>query len=603
MFRLLQLPQSFLLNLKRVLPFLWESGRGWVLAHIALTICQGLLPLLVLYLLKLIVDALTTGLKSAPSELLFDQILWLIALAGGVALVGSFCNSLSTLVTRVHSDAVTDHMCSILHAKSLEVDLEYYENAQYYDTLHRAQTEAPTQPKTILVALLQIGQHSLTLFTILGLLWWLHWSIIFVLIAAAIPEFITQLRYADKLYTWRRRSTPKQRQAWYLNSMLVTDTHAKEIRLYGLGETFHRWFQEIRKNLRKERRTLEVHHTFFTLGGQAIATTAIFGLLIFIAYHTLYGLLTIGDTVMYFGAVQRGAASLQALGNSLYKLYSGNLFLVNLYEFLDLPPKVVSPSTPKAFPRPLQQGLVLDHVTFSYQNGTRSVVQDFTLSIRPGEHIALVGKNGVGKTTLVKLLCRLYDPLKGRITLDGIDLREFALADLRAEFSVIFQDFAKYQMTASQNIWLGNILQPSDTPLIEAAAKAAGAHEVITRLPQGYHTQLGKWFERGQELSIGEWQKISLARAFLRQSQILVMDEPTSAMDAKAEYELFQRFHQLAKDRMAILISHRLATVKMVDRIYVLDQGRIVESGTHDVLMRKSGQYAELFETQAQSYR
>jgi len=231
------------------------------------------------------------------------------------------------------------------------------------------------------------------------------------------------------------------------------------------------------------------------------------------------------------------------------------------------------------------------------------VVQGLTLSIQPGEHIALVGENGAGKTTLVKLLCRLYDPTEGRITLDGIDLREITLADLRADVSVIFQDFAKYHMTARDNIWLGNIRQPLETLLIREAAELAGADEVISQLPQGYNTMLGKWFEGGEELSMGEWQKLALARAFLRQSQIMVMDEPTSAMDARAEFEFFQRFHNLAKDRMAILISHRLSTVKMADRIYVLDQGRIVESGTHDELINRHGQYAELFETQARNYR
>jgi ATP-binding cassette subfamily B protein len=445
--------------------------------------------------------------------------------------------------------------------KSIKVDLEYYENAQYHDTLHRAQQEAPAQPRVILEALFQIGRNSLTLIAIVGVLWWLHWAIIFVLMTAAIPEFLIQIRYANQMYTWKRRIATKERHAWYLSSMLVKDSHAKEIRLFGLGEIFHQWFNDIKKNIRQEAKNIEVRHALFALGGQGLAIIAMLGLLMFIAHRTLNGMLTVGDMVMYFGAVQRGAGSLQTLGNSLYRLYSGNLFLVNFYEFLDLQPKVVSPSTPKALPRPLQQGLMLDHVTFSYPDGTRSVIQDLTLSIRPGEHVALVGRNGVGKTTLVKLLCRLYDPLKGRITLDGIDLREFALADLRAEFSVIFQDFAKYQLTASKNIWLGNILQPYDTPLIEAAAAASGAHEFITRLPQGYHTQLGRWFERGEELSVGEWQKMALARAFLRDSQILVMDEPTSAMDAKAEFELFQRFHQLAKDRIAILISHRLATV------------------------------------------
>jgi len=364
-----QLLRPYFLNLKRALDFVWESGRGLTLANITLAIVQGVLPLLILYLIKLIVDAVTDGLQDSHTELVFERVAWLIALAAAVAVVGALCNILSTLVTRVHSQAVTDHMSAILHAKSLEIDLEYYENSQYYDTLHRAQQDAPTRPRAILEALLQIGQNSLSLLAIVGVLWWLHWAIVFVLLAAAIPGFVLRLRYADKLYRWRRHRTPTERQAWYLNWMLTRDTHAKEIRLFDLGVMFQWRFKEIRRNLRKERMNLEVRHSLVMLGAQAIATTASFGLLVFVAYRTLQRLLSIGDLVMYFGVIQRGAGALQALGDGLSKLYANNLFLSNFFEFLALSPKIANPATPKLFPRPLEKGLVFDQVTFRYSKG------------------------------------------------------------------------------------------------------------------------------------------------------------------------------------------------------------------------------------------
>jgi ATP-binding cassette subfamily B protein len=283
-------------------------------------------------------------------------------------------------------------------------------------------------------------------------------------------------------------------------------------------------------------------------------------------------------------------------------LYTDNLFLSNLYEFLDLKPKIADPIYPIPVPQPMQKGIIFNQVSFQYPNSTRQALKEINLTIRPGEVIALVGENGSGKTTLIKLLCRLYDPTEGNITLDGFDLNQFNLTELRREISVIFQDYTKYHLTAQENIWFGNINNPPETEKIAVAAHYAGADEVIKQLPNGYNTVLGKWFEQGEELSIGQCQKIALARAFLRDSQLIVLDEPTSALDPKAEYEVFKRFRQLLKNQAAILISHRLSTVKMADRIYVLEQGQIVESGTHLELMKQQGTYAHLFQIQAQQY-
>jgi ATP-binding cassette subfamily B protein len=319
--------------------------------------------------------------------------------------------------------------------------------------------------------------------------------------------------------------------------------------------------------------------------------------------RTLQGQFTVGDLVICFQAVQRASGFLESVGHNVANLYENDLFLTTLSEFLGIQSRLPTSMCPKAFPRPITKGIVFDHISFQYPHEERVAIRDFTFAIRPGEHVAFVGANGAGKTTLVKLLCRLYDPSGGRIMIDGIDLRDYLIADVRGAVSGIFQDFVKFQLSAKDNIALGVRTSGVDPFAVVRAAKQAGIHEAIERLPNGYESLLGKLFESGHELSIGEWQKVALARAILRDSQILILDEPTSAMDAKAEAELFERFHELAQGRTAILISHRLSTVKMADRIFVMDQGQIVEQGTHDELMAQQGLYTNLFMTQAQHYQ
>jgi ATP-binding cassette subfamily B protein len=378
--------------------------------------------------------------------------------------------------------------------------------------------------------------------------------------------------------------------------------HAKEIRLFELGALFSRRYREVYQQLRKERFDLAIKRTVAELVTQTSGTLAVFLAYAVIAYRTVQGVITLGDLVMYYQAFQRGQGFLREMLGGLAGLYEDSLFLTNLYEFLDLKRAVIEPTHPTRIPSPVRAGITFHHVHFRYPNSPRTALRDVTLTIQTGEVVAFVGSNGSGKTTLIKLLCRLYDPTSGVITLDGIDLRQFETTALRRQISVVFQDYARYHLSASDNIWFGNVHQPPDQGQIAAAAIRTGADDIIHRLPQGYETILGKWFENGEELSIGEWQKVALARAFLRDAQIIVLDEPTSAMDAKAEYEMFQKFRQLAAGRIAILISHRLSTIRMADCIYVLEDGEIVESGKHEELVRCGGKYAQLFALQAQAY-
>ena len=595
--------RPFLLTMRHALSFVWQSSPSMAVGSIVVRVIQGLLPLVMLYLTKLLIDAVTEGLKAPSAEASLARMTWILAGLAGVAVASAMLTAVASLISRIHAQVVTDYMHGLLQAKSVEVDLEYYENAQYQDTLHRAQQEAPHRPTAILNALLQFGQDAISLLAMVGVLWWLHWGMIPVLMLTAIPYFFVRLQQSNRLFIWARARTPLERKAWYVNMLLTQVTAAKEIRLFDLGPRLRQWFQDARLVLRRERIALERRWAIAGLLAQIIGVAGVFGVYSFVALRTYQGLLTVGDLVIYFQAVQRASGCLEGLGLSVSSLYESNLFLTTLQEFLGIQSRLPESAHPKSFPQRITQGITFDHVSLHYPHEERVAIRDFTFTIRPGEHVAFVGANGAGKTTLVKLLCRLYDPSGGRITIDGADLRDYAIADVRGAVSGIFQDFVKFQLSAKDNIALGVRSPDVDLRVLTQAAKQAGVHEAIERLPKGYESLLGKLFDGGHELSIGEWQKVALARAILRDSQILILDEPTSAMDAKAEAELFERFHKLTQGRMAILISHRLSTVKMADRIYVVDDGQIVEQGTHDELMRQQGLYATLFLTQAQHYQ
>ncbi|MCP4688133.1 MAG: ABC transporter ATP-binding protein [Desulfobacterales bacterium] len=591
------------LHLWKALRLVWKSAPGWTAASAGIVLIQGLLPLAALYLMKLVLDAVEANLAAPDRGELFHEVIWLIGLAGGVALLVALFRALAGPVREAQSQAFSDYMYGVLHEKSMEADLAYYESAEYYDTLHRAQREGPHRPLGIVNGLVQVGQSGISLTAMVGLLASLHWGVAVVLFATALPDVLVRLKYAGKMFRWQRRTTSSERMAHYLNQILTGIMFAKEVRLFDLGGVFSRRFRDLRRKLRKEKIAIAIRRSGAEFAAQAVTTLAVFGAYAFFAHQTVAGAITLGGLVMYYQALRRGQDFLRGAMSGLASLYESNLFLSNLFEFLDLEPRVAAPPNPSPVPPSIRQGFVFDHVSFRYPGGAQNALEDVSLTIRPGEHIALVGENGSGKTSLIKLLCRLYDPTEGSVRLDGIDLRRFDPAALRREISVIFQDYVQYHLSARENIGLGDAGAPLDEKRLTAAARRSGADEFIRALPAGYDTILGKRFKNGEELSIGQWQKVALARAFLREARIIALDEPTSSLDARAEFEVFQQFRELARGRTAILISHRFSTVRLADRIFVLEGGRIIESGAHEELVRLGGKYANLYEMQARNYR
>ncbi|HET6616904.1 MAG TPA: ABC transporter ATP-binding protein [Gemmatimonadota bacterium] len=589
------------LRLTRALRLVWEGSPRLTMLNLVLVVLRAGLPLVALYLTKLVVDAIAAAAQG--SDVAFPDVLMLLGLAAGAGLLGTLIGFVSGLVSEAHGYKVTDRVLDALHRKSVEMDLQYYENAAFHDSLHQAQRDAPYRPTAVLGNLLRVAQSGLTVIGVVGLLVTIHWLLAVSLFLAVIPALWIRVRHADRHYAWQKRTAPLDREVGYLSYLLLQPPNAKEVRLFGLGEVLAGRYRQLLKRLRRETLALSKTRSIEDALAQTVAALAVFGAFVYIAWRSYQGDLTIGDLVMYFGAVQRGQSAAQGLFAALGSLYEDNLFLSNFEDFMDFQPDVVAPSDPKPVPEPIRRGIELEGVSFRYPGSSRPLLERIDLSIRPGEVVALVGSNGAGKTTLVKLLCRLYDPDEGRITIDGIDLREFRPEELRREISVVFQDFVHFFMSARDNIWFGDVRRSREDGAIVEAATAAGADSFLRELRHGYETVLGPLFYDSEELSVGEWQKVATARAFFHEAQLLIVDEPTSALDALAEAELFEKLRGLVQGRSTVLISHRFSTVRMADRIYVIDDGRILESGSHEELMLRGGKYASLFRLQAAPYR
>ncbi|RCV91005.1 ABC transporter ATP-binding protein [Billgrantia montanilacus] len=592
-----------LTTLRRIFPILWASSRKWALISAGLMVLEIIFGLVMLFLLKYLVDVVTTMLGSDASTDDIQLVLWAVAVTGLCSLVFLAARGFSGLARETQGLLVAERIDSAIHDRAVRADLAYYESPRYFDTLQRARQSGSQRPVQVVNNLMLLVKNTLMLAAIVAVLATINWMLLPLLVMAIVPALLVRLGFTRKLYDWELRRTQMERRAGYLDWLLTSDINAKELRLNQLGDFLRDRYAELKALIRRERLAISRQRTIVEVGVATVATAAFFSALGYLAWETSVGRNSVGDLVLFLLVFQRAQSMGQELVFQLSRLYEDHLYIGLLFEFLDVRPVISEPILPKPLPTRMNDGVCFENVGFLYPGTTREVLRSIDLTIRPGQIVALVGANGSGKTSLIKLLCRLYDPTSGRIILDGVDVREYSLDDYRSKFSVIFQDYGKYADTVRNNIRYGDIHQPLDTPMVEEASIRSGADSFIQSLDKGYDTPLTRMFDEGRELSIGQWQKVALARAFMHQSEILILDEPTSALDPGAEFDLFANFRERIDHRAALVISHRLSTVRMADYIYVLDDGEIREAGTHDELIHQGGMYFALFSQQAYYYR
>lgn len=578
---------------------MWSTSRGLTVALIVLSVLAGLLPAAIAYVGKLIVDAVVSAHRSGGSHRLALEWIGLemglvvaqAALQRGIGVVRSLLRAL--LGQRVNV---------MILEKALTLGLSHFEDSELYDRMTQARREASSRPLSLVMRTFGLVQDAISLVSYGGLLLAFSGWAVLILVAAALPAFIAETKFSGEAFRLFRWRTPETRQQMYLETVLAREDYAKEVQLYQLGPRFLARYRRIFETLFGEDKSLTLRRGAwgFVLG--VLSTAAFYGAYGWIAIATVAGAISLGQMTMYVLVFKQGQGALTSALSAIGGMYEDNLYLSNLYSFLDEPVEAARGDASEG-PAP-GEGIRFEDVSFSYPGADRPALSAVTLTLRPGDKLALVGENGSGKTTLIKLLTRLYSPSSGTITLDGLSLEHWDPSALRRRIGVIFQDFARYQLVVGENIGAGDERAFDDETRWHEAAEKGLAAPFIEELPDRYHTQLGRWFSGGRELSIGQWQKIALARAFMRkQADILVLDEPTASMDAEAETLIFDRFREMTEKQIAVLISHRFSTVRMADQIVVLAHGKVIEQGSHDELIALDGHYARLFSLQAAGYR
>jgi ATP-binding cassette subfamily B protein len=578
------------------LKLVWNSSAGWTSMNILMSVLRSIFPLALIWLLKVVIDVITKASDSAsPTHEI--NLLWPLIALSAVWFLDEVSSDFSNYVRKKQALKLEVHMYGLLHSKAIKLDLINFERPEYFDCLSRASREAPWRPNSILNNMVSLLRGILSLMLMAGLIFTLHWTLAVLLLVANIPGIWLRLYYADILYNFQRQQTPEARKSAYFNWLLTGDRPSRELRLFGLGNYFKDLFRKSFLKQKEEEINIIRRRTLIEFISNLFKASALLITLSFIARQTISGKISIGQMAMFLLAFRQGMIYVKDLFGSLAGLYEDGLFIGDTFEFLNLKENVVAENPIKS-PAKLKKKIEVDKLSFTYPGNSIRTLNNVSFEIKKGEIIALVGPNGAGKSTLVRLLCRLYDPDSGNIKYDGNEIRNMDPEEYRKHFSVIFQDFMLYNLTAAENIRMGNIDEKTPAKRIMASASATGIHELISKLPSGYETVIGNLFEDSRELSWGEWQKIALARALFRDAPILILDEPSSSLDADTEHDIFSRFREIVKGRTSILISHRFTNVTLADRIIVLDKGSVTESGTHEELMKAGGLYFSMFTKQ-----
>jgi len=588
-------------NIPAFFRLVWEAAPGMTAANMVLRFFKAAIPFLLLYTGKLIIDKVV-HLNRHPDTSAEYNLWVLVAIEFGLALLSDGLTRAITLLDSLLGDIFSNHTSVRIMRHAATLDLDQFEDATFYDKLERARQQ--TIGRTILLSQVMSQLQDLITMSFLaaGLLVFNPWLIL-LLVIAILPAFLGESYFNDQTYALSRGQTPQRRELDYLRYIGASDETAKEIKMFSLSGFIIDRFKTLSEKFYIDNKRIAIKRSVWGTLFALIGSLGYYGAYVYIIERTVTGALTIGELTFLAGSFRQLKSLLEGVLTRFTAVSQGAIYLSDFFEFFEIEPKIHNTTQPRPFPNPIRQGFTFENVGFKYLHSERWANRHLDFTLHPGEKLALVGENGAGKSTLVKLLARLYDPSEGRILLDGFDLREYDLKDLRQHIGIIFQDFLRYQMTFSQNIAAGNIEQKENEAQIKASAKQSLADELAQKLPAGYDQMLGRRFAEGVELSGGEWQKVAIARAYMRDAQLIILDEPTSALDARAEYQVFQRFTDLMKGKMAVLISHRFSTVRMADRIIVLEKGEIAEIGSHDELIAKEGRYAELFNLQAMGYQ